>query len=112
MSCICHSVLLVVNLLSFIQFNSWKLLALVWDVLNQTLNVVLLFLQCGINSGLHIIIFDEIDAICKARGSVVSACTEGLLVHCLEAYVCLTVMMALRYLNQLAGHSTPMIDCH
>ena len=28
--------------------------------------------QCGMNSGLHIIIFDEIDAICKARGSVVS----------------------------------------
>jgi len=24
----------------------------------------------GMNSGLHIIIFDEIDAICKARGSV------------------------------------------
>ena len=28
--------------------------------------------QLGPNSGLHIIIFDEIDAICKARGSVVS----------------------------------------
>ena len=27
-------------------------------------------LQMGPNSGLHIIIFDEIDAICKARGSV------------------------------------------
>lgn len=27
-------------------------------------------LQAGVNSGLHIIIFDEIDAICKARGSV------------------------------------------
>ena len=27
-------------------------------------------LQMGVNSGLHIIIFDEIDAICKARGSV------------------------------------------
>ncbi|ESP04291.1 hypothetical protein LOTGIDRAFT_207527 [Lottia gigantea] len=26
--------------------------------------------RCGRNSGLHIIIFDEIDAICKARGSV------------------------------------------
>ncbi|KAK7112888.1 vesicle-fusing ATPase-like isoform X2 [Littorina saxatilis] len=26
--------------------------------------------RCGMNSGLHIIIFDEIDAICKARGSV------------------------------------------
>jgi len=26
--------------------------------------------QMGMNSGLHIIIFDEIDAICKARGSV------------------------------------------
>jgi len=26
--------------------------------------------QMGLNSGLHIIIFDEIDAICKARGSV------------------------------------------
>ena len=24
----------------------------------------------GVNSGLHIIIFDEIDAICKTRGSV------------------------------------------
>jgi vesicle-fusing ATPase len=29
------------------------------------------FLQLGPNSGLHIIIFDEIDAICKTRGSVV-----------------------------------------
>lgn len=28
------------------------------------------YLQAGPNSGLHIIIFDEIDAICKARGSV------------------------------------------
>ena len=28
--------------------------------------------QLGPNSGLHIIIFDEIDAICKARGTVVS----------------------------------------
>lgn len=28
------------------------------------------FKRCGNNSGLHIIIFDEIDAICKARGSV------------------------------------------
>lgn len=27
-------------------------------------------LQLGPNSGLHIIIFDEIDAICKSRGSV------------------------------------------
>lgn len=27
-------------------------------------------MQLGPNSGLHIIIFDEIDAICKARGSV------------------------------------------
>lgn len=27
-------------------------------------------MQAGPNSGLHIIIFDEIDAICKARGSV------------------------------------------
>ncbi|XP_025100373.1 vesicle-fusing ATPase-like isoform X1 [Pomacea canaliculata] len=26
--------------------------------------------RCGVNSGLHIIIFDEIDAICKSRGSV------------------------------------------
>lgn len=26
--------------------------------------------RCGANSGLHIIIFDEIDAICKSRGSV------------------------------------------
>lgn len=30
-------------------------------------------LQLGPNSGLHIIIFDEIDAICKARGSVAGA---------------------------------------
>jgi len=28
------------------------------------------FKRCGNNSGLHIIIFDEIDAICKARGSM------------------------------------------
>ena len=28
--------------------------------------------KCGANSGLHIIIFDEIDAICKQRGSMVS----------------------------------------
>lgn len=27
-------------------------------------------LQLGANSGLHIIIFDEIDAICKQRGSM------------------------------------------
>ena len=27
--------------------------------------------RCGPNSGLHIIIFDEIDAICKQRGSAV-----------------------------------------
>uniref|UniRef100_A0A8C4X084 Vesicle-fusing ATPase n=1 Tax=Eptatretus burgeri TaxID=7764 RepID=A0A8C4X084_EPTBU len=26
--------------------------------------------RCGVNSGLHIIIFDEIDAICKQRGSM------------------------------------------
>jgi vesicle-fusing ATPase len=32
-----------------------------------------LFSQLGPNSGLHIIIFDEIDAICKARGSVAGA---------------------------------------
>lgn len=30
-----------------------------------------LLIKLGPNSGLHIIIFDEIDAICKARGSVV-----------------------------------------
>jgi len=30
-------------------------------------------LQLGANSGLHIIIFDEIDAICKQRGSVQGA---------------------------------------
>lgn len=28
--------------------------------------------RCGSNSGLHIIIFDEIDAICKQRGSMVN----------------------------------------
>ena len=27
--------------------------------------------RCGANSGLHMIIFDEIDAICKKRGSQV-----------------------------------------
>jgi vesicle-fusing ATPase len=27
--------------------------------------------RCGANSGLHIIIFDELDAICKQRGSMV-----------------------------------------
>ena len=31
---------------------------------------VLKFGDLGVNSGLHIIIFDEIDAICKTRGSV------------------------------------------
>ncbi len=36
---------------------------------NILLNLCFLF-QLGPNSGLHIIIFDEIDAICKARGSV------------------------------------------
>ena len=25
--------------------------------------------RCGVNSGLHIIILDELDAICKQRGS-------------------------------------------
>ena len=29
----------------------------------------------GAASGLHVIIFDEIDAICKQRGSMVSDCT-------------------------------------
>lgn len=28
--------------------------------------------RCGVNSGLHMIIFDELDAICKQRGSNVS----------------------------------------
>lgn len=28
------------------------------------------YIIIGVNSGLHIIIFDEIDAICKTRGSV------------------------------------------
>lgn len=32
--------------------------------------------RCGANSGLHIIIFDEIDAICKARGSMVMNAVE------------------------------------
>lgn len=32
--------------------------------------MLLLFLKLGANSGLHIIIFDEIDAICKQRGSM------------------------------------------
>lgn len=31
------------------------------------------YLQSGPNSGLHIVIFDEIDAICKQRGSVAGA---------------------------------------
>lgn len=30
--------------------------------------------KMGSASGLHIIIFDEIDAICKERGTVVSSC--------------------------------------
>lgn len=40
------------------------------------------FKKVGNNSGLHIIIFDEIDAICKARGSVVNS---GL--HFFEIYL-------------------------
>lgn len=32
-------------------------------------NLYIHLFQLGPNSGLHIIIFDEIDAICKARGS-------------------------------------------
>jgi len=35
------------------------------------------FKRCGNNSGLHIIIFDEIDAICKARGSMAGAGGSG-----------------------------------
>lgn len=35
------------------------------------------FKRCGNNSGLHIIIFDEIDAICKARGSVAGSGGSG-----------------------------------
>jgi len=31
------------------------------------------YCKVGINSGLHIIIFDEIDAICKQRGSIAGA---------------------------------------
>lgn len=31
--------------------------------------------RLGANSALHIIVFDEIDAICKTRGSTVSLCS-------------------------------------
>ena len=42
-----------------------------WENSNQeTLKIFFFHPQLGPNSGLHIIIFDEIDAICKARGSV------------------------------------------
>lgn len=34
------------------------------------INFLLNSFQMGVNSGLHIIILDEMDAICKARGSV------------------------------------------
>lgn len=43
--------------------DSWKLMKC------TKYNFHIHFLQLGPNSGLHIIIFDEIDAICKARGS-------------------------------------------
>jgi vesicle-fusing ATPase len=42
--------------------------------------------QLGPNSGLHIIIFDEIDAICKSRGSVVSCFGFGWFQDFLFAY--------------------------
>ena len=41
-------------------------------------NFVSFSFQSGMLSGLHIIIFDEIDAICKARGSVVSILVLGI----------------------------------
>lgn len=47
-----------------------EVIAFGWEVLNEYKWSSLLF-QCGLHSGLHIIIFDEIDAICKSRGSVV-----------------------------------------
>ena len=37
--------------------------------MNELVHVFHAVFQLGINSGLHIIIFDEIDAICKQRGS-------------------------------------------
>ena len=38
--------------------------------------------RCGANSGLHIIIFDEIDAICKQRGATVSSAIISLSHNC------------------------------
>ncbi len=37
---------------------------------NYFLSLVFWLLKLGANSGLHIIILDEIDAICKQRGSM------------------------------------------
>ena len=58
-------------------FEKWEfrfyIYLLLWYVAiyNYTyLHDTLFYMQCGNMSGLHIIILDEIDAICKARGSV------------------------------------------
>ena len=45
----------------------------------------------GPNSGLHIIIFDEIDAICKARGSQAGSTGK----NCLSFYISISLTIYL-----------------
>ncbi|KAL3090336.1 hypothetical protein niasHS_006788 [Heterodera schachtii] len=54
--------------------------------------------RCGPNSGLHIIIFDEIDAICKQRGSMAGSSTG---VHDTVVNQLLTKMDGVEQLNNI-----------
>lgn len=66
-------------------------------------------LQLGPNSGLHIIIFDEIDAICKARGSVAGSTA----VHDTVVNQLLSKIDGVDQLNNILviGESIPQILC-
>ena len=53
-------------MLSKLEHNNGNRLLSASTIANIFIITIIIFL---INTGLHIIIFDEIDAICKARGS-------------------------------------------
>ena len=46
--------------------------------------------RCGVNSGLHIIILDEIDAICKQRGSGGAGASGMAFSEYVSVFVCLS----------------------
>lgn len=56
-------------MLSYLQLYFVSIKFLIWHFCNFVIYNYFNEFQLGPNSGLHIIIFDEIDAICKARGS-------------------------------------------